>query len=516
VAVIGGGFSGIAAAIKAKQQGIIDLTLFEQSPRIGGTWWDSQYPGAEVDTPSILYSFSFAPRRWSRTHVARAELLDYLEDVATEYGLRSHLRLGHAVESVEWHEDRHGYQITTDDGTVSFANVVVSAIGFLNQPRYPDWPGLKSFRGPVLHTSRWNPELELEGKRVAVVGTGSTAVQLVPAIADIAKEVLVFQREPGWILPKAVRPFAPHESAALGSPLAQRIARTLMLARREKAQYRNSAWRPGTKANAASERAARSYIKKVFADRPDLAELVTPAYSFGGKRPVLNDDFYPALLRDDVRLVPRAVTKVSETGVVDSTGTEYDADILVLSTGFRTDFMPNFKVTGRNGRTLADIWQGEPQALLGLLIENLPNFFMMYGPNTNGGSIITNIEAQATYVAAALRHLSRGAASIEVRPSALWIFNRILQRRLAGASFETANNYYKSASGRIISQWSDGAMAYALATKLWRRPAWRVRRLPDQNPGPIASLEQGLRGARVLNDVDTGSVWAGEAAKEDF
>lgn len=489
VAIIGGGFSGIAAAIELKKVGISDITIYEKSASIGGTWWDNRYPGAEVDTPSVLYSFSFAPWNWTRTHVRQAELLDYLEATAETYGLRPHLRVNTEVRRVEWIDERQQYEVTLGDGTVERHTAVVSAVGLLNVPRYPNWPGMERFSGPKLHTSRWRPDLDVAGKTVAVVGSGSTAAQLVPALSLEAGKVLMFQREPGWILPKGDRAFTDAEREALNSKTAQRLVRVGMLWRREKSQYKNAAWRPGTPQNAAAERQARRYIDTVFAERPDLREAVTPSYPFGGKRPILTDDLYPALLKDNVRLVPRAVTSVTEKGLIDADGIEHQADVLVMSTGFTSNFEPTFDIIGRRGKKLTDLWNGEPQAFLGILVPEMPNFFMMYGPNTNGGAIVTHLEAQARYIASAVRHLQRtGSTALEIRPRAHRIFNDIVQRRLVGTSFETANNYYKSTSGRVITQWSDGAIIYSVLTRLLQRLVWRMDESVGRSTSPALPI----------------------------
>ncbi|NKX55881.1 flavin-containing monooxygenase [Arthrobacter mobilis] len=502
MAIIGAGFSGIAAGIKLKEAGIENFTIYEKSPNVGGVWWDNRYPGAEVDTPSVLYSYSFRPWRWSRTHVRQAELLEYLEAVVDEYGLGRHIRTRCEVESAVWNEDRQRYTVLLKDGRVERFEAVVSAVGLLSDPRYPDWPGLEDFAGPRFHTSRWDHTVDLSGKTVAVVGTGSTAAQVVPSIAPVAGQVKMFQREPGWVLPKGARDFTTSERAAMNSHAAQRIVRAMMLMRREKAQYRNASWRPGTPENAAAEKAARTYIDTVFAERPDLREAVTPGYPFGGKRPILTDDFYPSLTRENVTVVPRAVSRVTKRGLVDAGGQEHEVDILVMSTGFKSDFVSTVEVIGRDGRSLNEVWNGEPQALLGIMTTGFPNFFMMYGPNTNGGAIVTHLEAQADYVVAAIKLLARGrASSVEVRDSVSQWFNSVIQQRLAGASFEGASNYYKSATGRIVTQWSDGAIVYSVLTKLLRRAAWKTRYimpssgLASEPTSAVRAAEPGAVGA---------------------
>lgn len=496
-AVIGAGISGLAAAIKLKEVGC-KVTVFETSPSVGGTWFDNDYPGAEVDTPSVLYSLSFARRPWSRTHGKRDELLEYLQSVATEYGLTRDLRLGTSVTRIEWLEEDQAWRVEADDGSRQVYDVVVSAIGFLNQPKYPDWPGLESFAGPVFHAARWDREVSTDGRRVAVVGSGSTAAQLVPALAKTPTEVVMFQREPGWMLPKGVRDHTDRERWALGSGVAQKIMRYRQLYQREKLQHHARIFRRGRPENEAAEAAARAYIEEVLGERPDLVAAVTPSYPFGGKRPILADDLYRSLLWDNVELVPHAVSRVTPTGVVDATGVEHDIDVLVLATGFHTDFRFTFDIVGRGGISLTEAWKGEPEALIGTMVPGFPNLFIMYGPNTNGGATATHLEAQASYAAAAVRAMRRRrAASVEARPSATRLFNVWIQRRLAGTSFEEANNYYKSASGRNVTQWADGAIGFVALTKLLRHFTWRYepvrrarRELPDR---PLGEPVEGVR-----------------------
>jgi cation diffusion facilitator CzcD-associated flavoprotein CzcO len=478
IAIIGGGFGGIGMGVLLKKSGITSFEIFEKSANVGGVWWDNRYPGAEVDTPSVMYSYSFEPYRWSRTHVRQAELLEYMEYVADKHDITRHVHLNTKVERADWSDEAQQYTVTFGDGSRRDFEIVISAVGLLSDPRYPNWPGLDNFEGAKFHTSRWDSTLDLTGKRVAVVGTGSTAVQVVPNIAHAAEKVTLFQREPGWVLPKGAQTFGPAEREALNDPLAQKMVRWGMLLQREKSQFRNAAWRPGTPANLTSERVARSYIAEVFADRPDLAELVTPQYPFGGKRPILTDDFYPALLRDNVELVPYAVDSVTPNGVIDMSGNHHEIDVLVMSTGFKSSFASTFDVSGHHGVDLHTTWAGDAKAFLGIMVPNFPNFFMLYGPNTNGGAIVTHLEEQIRYVVAAIKHMVRARYSaLNVDEPITEAYNAILQNRLKGASFDGANNYYASPSGRIITQWSDGAIVYGATLRLLRRIAWRGTRV---------------------------------------
>jgi cation diffusion facilitator CzcD-associated flavoprotein CzcO len=476
VAIIGCGFGGIAAAIKLLQAGIDDFTIYEKSDGIGGTWWINRYPGVEVDVASHLYSYSFAHRDWTRTHARQAELQNYLETVVDEFELRPHLELGTEVTSAIWDERSFTYEITLSAERKVSANAVISAVGFLNVPRYPDWPGLERFAGPIFHTARWPEGLDLTGKRVALVGTGSTSAQLLPAIAPNAERVTLFQREPGWILPKGDRDFTDEERARFSQPFEYRKERLRRLWEIEKGQLFGTLHRPGTKLNQLRETQCRGYIDAVFKDRPDLAKLVTPAYPFPGKRPVQSGNFYPALLRDNVELVPVAVASVTERGLVDAHGVERPADVVVLATGFRTtDYLSTLEVRGRDGRSLQETWAGEPAAFLGITVPGFPNLFILYGPNTNGGEIVTHLVAQASFAARAIRRLARKRAStVEVRPWAYTTYNRLIQRAMRGTAWEVSNNYYKSASGRVVTQWPYGSIPYRLLTKSLGRVSEQV------------------------------------------
>ncbi len=467
IAIIGGGFGGIAAAVKLKQANITTFTIFEQSMDIGGTWRDNVYPGAEVDVGSHLYSYSFYRYDWTRTHARQEELRRYLEEVVEVFGLRSHVRLGRAVECARWDEARHHYEVTLDNGETVTSQVVISAVGLLNVPRYPDWPGLDDFVGPKFHTSRWEHRHKLTGRRIAVVGTGSTASQVVPAIAPIAGHVTLFQREPGWVLPKGERDLTDEERTRYGGRLAYKRERLRLLWQMEKGQLWGGIHRPGTKVNVLREQQCRDYMNYVFRDRPDLLKVVTPTYPFPGKRPVLTGAFYPTLLRDNVELVPHAVTSVTPHGIVDATGVEHPADVLVLATGFQpTNYLATLDIIGREGMSLQTWWNGEPSAFLGITVPGFPNFYMLYGPNTNGGEIVTHLERQAEFVVRAVRRMVRSnVTAIEVRRRFYELFNRWLDRSLAKTAWVVSNNYYKTPSGRVVTQWPYGTLLYGTLTK---------------------------------------------------
>jgi cation diffusion facilitator CzcD-associated flavoprotein CzcO len=470
VVVVGGGFGGIAAGVKLRQAGIRTFTIYEKSLGIGGTWWDNTYPGAEVDVGSHLYSYSFAPNDWTRTHAKQAELQKYLEGVVDEFELRSHFRFGVGVDRVVWDEASGTYTVHLDDDTTTTAHIVISAVGFLNVPKYPSWPGLETFRGPKFHTSRWEHQHDLTGKTVAVVGTGSTATQIVPEIANYVGHVYLFQREPGWIMPKGDRDFTPEERDTLRNPWRRRKERLRLRYLLEKNTWAGSIFRPGTKVNQAREQFCRDYIAREFADRPDLAEAVTPNYPYPGKRPIFATPFYPSLKRPNVELVPRAVASVTEDGIVDVDGVERKIDVLVMATGFQpANYLARLEVVGRGGRTIREHWAGEPRAFLGITVPGFPNFFILYGPGTNGGEIVTMLESQSEYAVRVAKRLMHGAVAVDVKPRWADRWHRWLQSKMEGTSWTMSNNYFKSETGKIVTQWPYGALYYRLLTKVLGR-----------------------------------------------
>jgi len=476
VVVVGAGFGGIAAGVKLLRAGVHTFTIYESSLGVGGTWWDNTYPGAEVDVPSHLYCYSFKPHLWTRTHAGQAELQKYLEETVDAFGLRPHLRLGTAVESAIWDDDRHVWNVRLADGAVDECHVLVSAVGFLNVPRLPEWPGLDEFRGPKFHTARWEHQHDLTGKVVAVVGTGSSATQVVPAIQPIVERLYVFQREPGWVVPKGERDFDAAERAALARPWRRRRERLRQRYALEKNLWRGLLYRPGTKTNAQREEFCRAYIARQFADRPDLLDAVTPTYPYPGKRPVVASTYYRALKQANVELVPRAVTALTATGLVDSEGVERAVDVVVLATGFKAaEYLARLQVVGKGGRSLHEHWAGEPRAYLGITVSGFPNFFMLYGPGTNGGEIVMMLESQAEYAVRAVKRMIRErVTAIEVKQRFEDRWYRWLQSKMPGTSWAASNNYFRSETGKIVTQWPYGNVPYRVLTKLLGRVSERA------------------------------------------
>ena len=477
VAIIGAGLGGLAAAVKLRQRTSAGFVIFEQSAGVGGTWRDNRYPGCEVDIHSHAYSYSFLKYEWPRTHATQPELLAYAEHVVDVFGLAPHLRLNTRVTSLTWEESTARYVLTTDDGEQQEFDAVIAAMGLLSVPRYPDWPGLASFGGVCFHTARWEAGHDLAGKTVAVVGTGSTAAQVVPAIAPHVGRLYVYQREPGWIEPKQEREFTRRELWFYRHvPLAQRAHRAWLF---YQAVRRFKGFDVHSKRQRELRAACLAFINRSI-DDPAVRAAVTPQYPWGCKRVVLASTFYQAFNRPNVELVPHEVTRVTPTGLVDAAGAERQVDVLILSTGFQpTSFLNGIEVKGRDGRGIHDAWQGRPSAFLGITVAGFPNFFILYGPNTNGGgSIIHQLERQAEVAANAVRRLERGRVfwrpvrSIDTRPAAQrrwvsWIDHRLATA--ASAMDSGCNNYYHVEGGANVTQWPGTHIGYALATRLLAR-----------------------------------------------
>ncbi|MBW0115099.1 flavin-containing monooxygenase [Pseudonocardia abyssalis] len=473
--IIGAGFGGIAAAIKLRQRTSASVVIFEQSDEVGGTWYDNRYPGCEVDIPSHAYSFSFHRHDWPRTHARQPELLRYANEVVDAFGLRPLLRLGTKVTEVLWDENEQHHEVRTADGESHEFDVVISALGLLSVPNHPEWPGLEDFRGPAFHTSRWRDDVDLRGKRVAVVGTGSTAAQIVPGIAGTVGSLLVFQREPGWVEPKQEREFTARERWVYRHvPGAQRLHRGLLFGR---SIARVKAYDTTSRMQETMRGRCTDYIRRTVHD-PATREAVTPDYPWGCKRPVLASTFYEALNLPHVDLVPHPVTSVTGDGLVDDRGVHHDVDVLVLSTGFQpTRFLSGLDVRGIDKRSIHDAWKDRASAFLGVTVAGFPNFFVLYGPNTNGGfSIIAQLERQAEIASRAVRRLERGAGYVDTDERAqrrwvAWVDDQIARK--ASAMESGCRNYYHSPGGANVTQWPGSHLKYLVVTRLLDR--WGIR-----------------------------------------
>jgi len=478
VVIIGAGVGGIATAVKLKRAGFEDFTVLEQLDGPGGTWWANTYPGCEVDVHSHFYSFSFRSNDWTRTHATQPELLRYVQDTIDHFGIRDRFRFGTRVASVTWDDERHRYTVTLASGEELTAEIVVSAVGLLSNPRYPDWPGLETFAGPRFHTSRWEHEHDLRGRRIAFVGTGSTGAQVVPELAAVAGHLDVYQREPGWVLPKNERVYGPLERRLYTSVPPWRSA--LRYRQYRRAGKLLTALDSSTAKHKRLHREALEYLDTAIHD-PQLRRDLTPGYVFGCKRIVLSSTYYPALNRDNVTLIPHAVQRVTPTGVVAADGVQREADVLIMGTGFQAqNFLATLEVRGTAGRLLSDVWGDEPRALAGSMVPGFPNFFILYGPNTNGGgSLIYQLERSAEVAVRAAKRLRRtGARSIDSHPGALQAYVRWVDRGLA-RHMDTAsqcNNYNLAPSGSNVVTWPRSHLVFNAVTRVVPRVAGRLAR----------------------------------------
>lgn len=472
IAIIGAGFSGIGMAVKLAREGIGSFTIYDRLPDAGGCWRSNSFPGAEVDTESDVYRFSFKPYPWTRSHARRDELLRYFDDVIEEYDLRRHMRFDTSIVSIVWNEEAVCYTLTTARGDTYDAEIVVSAVGLFSEPKVPSWPGLDQFEGDVVHSAQWRDDLDLIGRDVAVVGTGSTSASLVPAVAEIANRLYVFQREPGWILPKPVTEYDEPERRRRAGRLSSQWSRARALYRIRKSIKGGRAKKVGTAQNQAVERVVRDFLNASFEDRPDLLKHLTPDYPVYGKRLVRSSDFYPALKRPNVELVPREVQKVTPHALVDDTGVERDADVIVLATGFKAaQFLSGLRVVGRQGTDLhEDAWKEDASAFLGLVVPDFPNFFVLYGPNTNGsGAHLFVLECQMNFVSGIIKRMRRSGANVaEVRPKHFRAYERWLRRQWVDSALLTTHNYFRGTSGNVVTNWPRGFGLYYLLTKVGR------------------------------------------------
>ncbi len=453
--MVGGGFSGVGAVTMLRGAGYEDVTVFERGARVGGVWHHNTYPGAACDVPSHLYEFSFAPNaRWSRRYAPQAEIQSYLEDVARRNGVLERVRADTEVTRASWDEGREKWLLQTSAGPHE-ADVLVTACGQLAVPKIPPLAGLESFAGPVFHTAEWRHDVELAGRRVAVIGTGCSAIQTVPKIQPLVAHLDVYQRSPGWTFPKMDFEYSARAQRMFERfPALQRLDRMAVFAFMEAGAAAMTSKRWLLEPFRAL---ARRQITKAIAD-PQLRAKVTPADEVGCKRVMLTDEWYPTLTKDNVELITDPIAEITPSGIRLQDGSERPTDVLVLATGFQTHgFVAPMEIVGRDGRTLAEEWSEVPQAYLGLSVPDFPNMFLLYGPNTNGGtgSVIYTIEAGVAHVIAALEQLDRAhARAIEVRRQTAEAFNRELRSALAGTVWHTGcTSWYVDEKGHDPSQW---------------------------------------------------------------
>jgi cation diffusion facilitator CzcD-associated flavoprotein CzcO len=468
VAIVGGGFGGVAAAVALKQSGLDDLVILERGDRLGGVWRANTYPGIACDVPSHLYSFSFAPNpRWTRRYSAGAEIQLYLEDVARRFDVARHVRFGAEVECARYDDDIGCWEVELAGGERITAEVLVTACGQLQRPAIPAVPGLDRFAGSMFHSAHWDHDLDLRGRRVAVLGTGASAIQFVPAIAGQVGAMTIFQRSAPWVLPK------------LDTGYAERTRRLYERQPALQKLWRNGWWlaleslvpvftrRPPRLARiAAAPFRAIAQAQRFVQLRGDRRLLAgtRPDYALGCKRMLVTSEWYPTLRRRNVELVTEPIREVVVDAVITADGRVHPADTIIFGTGFTaTEFLAPMEVQGLDGRRLAEAWEHGAEAYLGLAIPSFPNMFLLYGPNTNHGtgSAITLLEAQAAYVAGAVGLIAAGTAErLEVRHEVHDAFQSELSGRLAETVWATCTSWYVNGEGRVTNNWPGSFQEY--------------------------------------------------------
>ncbi|MEV8375336.1 NAD(P)/FAD-dependent oxidoreductase [Kribbella sp. NPDC056861] len=467
VAVVGSGFAGICMGIKLRQAGCENFVILEQADRLGGTWRDNTYPGCACDVPSYLYSFSFEQNpHWTRMFAPWDEILGYLEHCAAKYGIADKIRYGADVTEAAYDEASGHWTVTVNGTETLRTQALVTGVGGLYKPNFPDLPGLDSFTGKVFHSAEWDHEHDLTGRRVAVVGTGASAIQFVPPVAEQAAHLDLYQRTAPWVTPKPDRAIGRAERALHARfPAGQRAIRDVIYWGLE---GRGLGFAGNPKLMKGLELQAKRHLHKQITD-PVLRAKLTPDYQIGCKRVLLSNEYYPALTRDNVDVITSGITRVTPTGVVAADGVERECDTIVLGTGFEVFAnLTRMGILGRDGVDLADAWkQNGIGAHLGITVSGFPNLFLLAGPNTwlAHSSMVFMIESQVRYVMQALDLLRRrDAKEIEVREDAQERFVRQTQDDLGNTVWETGcTNWYLDAQGRNSTSWP------AFTTSYWRR-----------------------------------------------
>lgn len=487
VAIIGTGFSGIAMAVKLLQAGIRSFTIFEKADDIGGTWRDNTYPGAACDIPSHLYSFSFEPKAdWSRAYPPQEEIHAYLRHCVEKYDLKRYIRFNSRVEGATFDEDTGTWDVRVAGGESFLARAVVLGNGALSTPQYPDIPGMDEFEGEAFHSARWNHEYDLKGKRVAVIGTGASAIQFVPEIAGDTKELRLFQRTPPWILPKPDRPMRAREKFLFKHvPLTRWLHRASLYWQHE---VRAVGFVVNPKLMTHAEKLGRRYLERRVTD-PVLREKLTPKYTMGCKRVLMSNNYFETLQRPNVDLVTDAIVSITKTGVMTADGTEHPVDAIIYGTGFTAaDYLAPLDIVGRGGLDLNAYAREKAETYYGITANRFPNLFLMMGPNTGLGhnSMIFMIEAQARYALKAIKALKeKKLAFMDVREPVQAKLNARIQERLQRSVWASGCQSWYLKDGHNSTLWPGFTFEYWLAT--------RPLKLGDYDCVPLSAVARRAR-----------------------
>ncbi|MEQ8800334.1 MAG: NAD(P)/FAD-dependent oxidoreductase [Salinisphaeraceae bacterium] len=489
VAVIGTGFSGLGMAINLKQSGRDDFVVLEAADDLGGTWRDNHYPGCGCDVQSHLYSFSFEPNpNWSRLFAPQAEIWAYLRHCAEKYKVTGHIRYNNRVESAEWDEAGGFWHVRTNRGYWR-AKSLVSGIGGLSRPSYPNIPGIENFRGKAFHSQQWDHDFDLTGKRVAVIGTGASAIQFVPQIAPEVAELQLFQRTPPWVVPKPDRAVTRLEQALFKRlPSAQLAVRNTLYWQLES---RALAFVVQPRLMKLMERQARSHLRKQVPDR-DLRKRLTPDYTLGCKRVLISDDYYPALTRDNVNLVTDGIREVREHSIITADGVEREVDAIIYGTGFAaTDPIGPLKITGRDGADLRETFaETGTEAFLGTTVSGFPNLFLLMGPNTGLGhnSMVYMIESQIALVMDTLKAIDyEGLAAVDVKRASQDAYNRWVHEHTKEAVWNTGGckSWYLDANGKNVTLWPGFTWDFRRRTRRFPARHFELLRAEDLAPAVV-------------------------------
>ena len=477
VVIIGAGSAGLCMGVQLKKAGIHDFVILEKGSGIGGTWWHNSYPGAECDVQSHLYSFSFEQKNdWSRPFAGQAEILEYLNLIADKYDLRKHILLETEVKSAQWDGEKSCWLVTTADGTNCQSRVVVSALGMFNNLVWPSIPGREEFAGKYFHSARWDHTHDLKGKRVGVIGIAASAIQFVPEIAQKVDELYLYQRTANWVVPKENTPYSQEQI--------ERFTREPELVQ----QRREEIYQTWNTLCTFNDKKVLSEIERSGLERlatvkdEEVRKQLTPTHPFGCKRPLFSDVYYPVFNQNNVELITDTIERITPTGITTINGKAREVDTIIFSTGFETTtYLSALDVTGRDGRQLKDAWSDGAQAYLGITTAGFPNLFMLYGPNTNQGSILFMLERQCDYI---MRQLGRLAdedlAWMDVRPDVMNSFNNQLQKDISLVDVwqaECGNDfYYRSNSGRFVTNWPYSMDEFTARTTKSDAEAYEVQR----------------------------------------
>lgn len=475
--IVGTGFGGIGMAIQLKQAGIHNFLLLEQADDLGGCWRDNTYPGAECDVPSHLYSFSFEPKLdWSKSFAPQSEILDYIRHCARKYGVEPHIRYRQQVVAAEFDADNGYWQVSTATGESFVARCFIPACGQLSRPLLPRIAGLENFAGKQFHSANWDHDYDLRGKRVAVIGSGASAIQFVPVVAEQAQQTLLFQRSAPYILPKPDRAYAAWELALMRRlPLLHRLSRSAYYLQHE---VRAIGFSKITSTMALFKPKIARYMRRLVVD-PVLRAKLTPDYPLGCKRILMSNNYFQALTRHNVDVLTQEIVGISADAVLTGDGKSWPVDAIIFGTGFQaTDFLAPISVRGLDGQDLNQVWRDGAEAYLGICVSDFPNLFMLYGPNTNLGhnSILFMLECQMRYVLSCIRYLQEHPQPrcLDVLPRVQQRFNRRLQQQIRRTVWEQGcRNWYRNAAGKNTNNWPGFTLSYRYLTRRIRPQDYR-------------------------------------------